>query len=119
MTSKRAMNATLLQLVNPDHAIISKAPGNRSRFEKRKRFDRHDTIKSPKKSHKIWGSVSDRSAGERASEAHSALFDSMRTKLDEMGFALFALFPGYVHELTGQTLQVDGFFVRDTLQAAR
>jgi hypothetical protein len=29
-----------------------------------------------------------------------------------MGFVLFAIFPGYVHERTGQTLQIEGFFVR-------
>jgi FkbM family methyltransferase len=40
------------------------------------------------------------------------LFDAMRAKLHDMGFELFALLPGYVHPVTGRTLQVDGFFVR-------
>jgi FkbM family methyltransferase len=40
------------------------------------------------------------------------LFDAMRERLNGLGFALFALFPGYVHEVTGSTLQIDGFFVR-------
>jgi FkbM family methyltransferase len=43
------------------------------------------------------------------------LFDEMRAKIEAMGFGLFAIFPGYVHEQTGQTLQLDGFFVRREL----
>jgi FkbM family methyltransferase len=44
--------------------------------------------------------------------AGQPLFDEMRQLLDKLGYELFALFPGYVHEVTGQTLQVDGLFVR-------
>lgn len=44
--------------------------------------------------------------------AGQPLFDEMRTRIESMGFELFAIFPGYVHEVTGRTLQVDGFFVR-------
>jgi FkbM family methyltransferase len=44
--------------------------------------------------------------------AGQPLFDEMREKIETMGFVLFAIFPGYVHERTGQTLQIDGFFVR-------
>jgi FkbM family methyltransferase len=44
--------------------------------------------------------------------AGQPLFDEMREKIETIGFVLFAIFPGYVHELTGQTLQIDGFFVR-------
>ena len=44
--------------------------------------------------------------------AGQPLFDEMRKKIEMMGFVLFAIFPGYVHERTGQTLQIDGFFVR-------
>jgi FkbM family methyltransferase len=40
------------------------------------------------------------------------LFDEMRGRLEAMGFELFALFPGYVHEQTGRTIQLDGVFVR-------
>jgi FkbM family methyltransferase len=43
------------------------------------------------------------------------LFDEMREKIETMGFVLFAIFPGYVHERTGQTLQIDGFFLRREL----
>jgi FkbM family methyltransferase len=43
------------------------------------------------------------------------LFDEMRARMVALGFDLFALFPGYAHEETGQTLQVDGFFVRRDL----
>jgi FkbM family methyltransferase len=39
------------------------------------------------------------------------LFDEMRERIEAMGFVLFAIFPGYIDERTGQTLQVDGFFV--------
>lgn len=49
--------------------------------------------------------------------ADQRLFDQMRAGLGDMGFELFALFPGYVHEETGQTLQLDGFFVRRELIA--
>jgi FkbM family methyltransferase len=45
------------------------------------------------------------------------LFDEMRSRIEAMGFVLFAIFPGYVHEQTGQTLQIDGFFVRRELAA--
>jgi FkbM family methyltransferase len=44
--------------------------------------------------------------------AEQPLFDEMRGKIEAMGFDLFAIFPGYVHEVTGRTLQVDGFFLR-------
>ncbi len=47
--------------------------------------------------------------------AGQPLFDDMRAKLNAMGFTLTALFPGYVHAVTGQTLQIDGFFVRADL----
>lgn len=49
--------------------------------------------------------------------ADQPLFDAMRARLEGLGFVLFAVFPGYVHERTGQTLQVDGFFVRAELIA--
>jgi FkbM family methyltransferase len=45
------------------------------------------------------------------------LFDEMRLKMEMMGFVLFAVFPGYVHEQTGQTLQIDGFFIRREIAA--
>ena len=44
--------------------------------------------------------------------AGQRLFDEMRSRIEAMGFVLFAVFPGYVHEQTGQTLQIDGFFIR-------
>jgi len=44
--------------------------------------------------------------------AGQPLFDEMRQTLLSLGFRLYALFPGYVHEKTGETLQVDGIFVR-------
>jgi len=44
--------------------------------------------------------------------AGQRLFDEMRAWIEGMGFELYALFPGYVDEHTGQTLQLDGFFVR-------
>jgi FkbM family methyltransferase len=44
--------------------------------------------------------------------AGQPLFDDMRRKIEALGFELFAVFPGYVHEQTGQTLQLDGFFLR-------
>lgn len=40
------------------------------------------------------------------------LFDEMRRKLEALGFELFAILPGFVNEQTGQTLQLDGFFLR-------
>lgn len=43
------------------------------------------------------------------------LFDEMRSRMEAMGFVLFAIFPGYVDEQSGQTLQVDGFFVRQEI----
>jgi hypothetical protein len=36
----------------------------------------------------------------------------MRRRIELLGFELFAVFPGYVDERTGQTLQLDGFFLR-------
>jgi FkbM family methyltransferase len=47
--------------------------------------------------------------------AGQPLFDEMRENMALLGFELFAVFPGYVHEQTGQTLQLDGFFVRREL----
>lgn len=44
--------------------------------------------------------------------AGQRLYDEMRTMVEALGFDLFAIFPGHVWEATGQTLQVDGFFVR-------
>ena len=49
--------------------------------------------------------------------AGQPLFDEMRSRIEAMGFVLFAVFPGYVHEQTGQTLQIDGFFIRRELAA--
>ncbi len=49
--------------------------------------------------------------------AGQVLFDEMRSRIEAMGFVLYAVFPGYVHERTGQTLQIDGFFVRQNLTA--
>jgi FkbM family methyltransferase len=43
------------------------------------------------------------------------LFDEMRERIEALGFVLFAIFPGYVHEKTGRTLQLDGFFLRREL----
>ena len=40
------------------------------------------------------------------------LFDEMRRRIEAAGFELYAVFPGYVDERTGQTLQLDGFFRR-------
>lgn len=44
--------------------------------------------------------------------AGQPLFHQVQVDLNKRGFRLFALFPGYVHEMTGQTLQSDGLFVR-------
>jgi FkbM family methyltransferase len=44
--------------------------------------------------------------------AGQRLLDEMRARIEAMGFELFAIFPGYVDERTGQTLQLDGFFRR-------
>lgn len=44
--------------------------------------------------------------------AEQPLFDDLRAKIESMDFEFFAIFPGYVHEITGRTLQVDGLFVR-------
>lgn len=44
--------------------------------------------------------------------AGQPLFDEMRARIEALGFELFAIFPGYVDERTGQTLQLDGFFLR-------
>jgi|SRR5579859_2808505 len=49
--------------------------------------------------------------------AGQLLFDEMQARIETMGYRLFALFPGYVHEQTGQTLQVDGFFLRHDIAA--
>ncbi len=49
--------------------------------------------------------------------AGQLLFDEMRSNIEAMGFVLFAIFPGYVHERTGQTLQIDGFFIRPEITA--
>ncbi len=49
--------------------------------------------------------------------AGQVLFDEMRSRIAAMGFKLYAIFPGYVHEQTGQTLQIDGFFVRRDTEA--
>jgi FkbM family methyltransferase len=51
--------------------------------------------------------------------AGQPLFDEMREKIAALGFDLFAVFPGYVHEQTGQTLQLDGFFLRRALAKSR
>jgi FkbM family methyltransferase len=40
------------------------------------------------------------------------LFDEMRARIEAQGFELAALLPGYVHAVTGRTLQVDGVFLR-------
>jgi len=40
------------------------------------------------------------------------LLDEMRARIEAMGFELFAIFPGYVDETSGQTLQLDGYFLR-------
>lgn len=47
--------------------------------------------------------------------AGQRLFDEMRQRIEAMGFVLFAVFPGYVHERTGRTLQLDGVFLRREL----
>jgi FkbM family methyltransferase len=47
--------------------------------------------------------------------AGQRLFDEMRARIEALGFVLFAIFPGYVHETTGRTLQLDGFFLRREL----
>jgi len=50
--------------------------------------------------------------------AEQPLFDDLRAKIESMDFELFAIFPGYVHEVTGRTLQVDGLFLRRGAEAA-
>lgn len=50
--------------------------------------------------------------------AEQPLFDDLRAKIESMDFEFFAIFPGYVHEITGRTLQVDGLFVRRGAQIA-
>lgn len=50
--------------------------------------------------------------------AGQPLFDEMRARIESMGFELFAVFPGYVHEVTGRTLQLDGLFVRRDAKVA-
>jgi FkbM family methyltransferase len=44
------------------------------------------------------------------------LFDEMRKRLGSLGYELTAMFPVYVDEVTGQTLQIDGLFVRHARQ---
>ncbi|CAD5372637.1 Methyltransf_21 domain-containing protein [Rubrivivax sp. A210] len=44
--------------------------------------------------------------------ADQRLFDEMRAMIGSLGFELFAVLPGLLDERTGQTLQLDGFFVR-------
>jgi len=44
--------------------------------------------------------------------AGQLLFDEMRKRVEALGFELYAVFPGYVEERTGRTLQLDGFFLR-------
>jgi FkbM family methyltransferase len=44
--------------------------------------------------------------------AGQLLFDEMRKRIEALGFELFAVFPGIVDGRTGQTLQLDGFFLR-------
>lgn len=45
------------------------------------------------------------------------LLDDMRARIEAMGFELFAIFPGYVDQTSGRTLQLDGFFVRRSAAA--
>jgi FkbM family methyltransferase len=47
--------------------------------------------------------------------AGQLLFDEMRERIEALGFVLFAIFPGYVDEKTGRTLQLDGFFLHREL----
>ncbi|MBI3529711.1 MAG: FkbM family methyltransferase [Betaproteobacteria bacterium] len=47
--------------------------------------------------------------------AGQLLFDEMRREIESLGYVLFAIFPGYVNQNTGQTVQVDGFFVRKSI----
>ena len=42
----------------------------------------------------------------------------MIDRLRGLGFELFGVFPGYVAETTGRTLQFDGVFVRRDLVVA-
>jgi FkbM family methyltransferase len=51
--------------------------------------------------------------------AGQLLFEPMRRKIEDLGYVLFAILPAYVNPSTGQTLQVDGFFVRRSLLDAR
>jgi len=44
--------------------------------------------------------------------AGQPMFGNVRSQLGGIGFELYAIFPGHVHEETGRTLQVDGFFGR-------
>ena len=44
------------------------------------------------------------------------LFDEIRRRLGSLGYELSAMFPVYVDEMTGQTLQIDGLFVRQASQ---
>jgi FkbM family methyltransferase len=48
--------------------------------------------------------------------AGQLLFDELRARIEGMGFSLYAVFPGHVSEATGQTLQVDGFFLRGAMK---
>ena len=43
------------------------------------------------------------------------LFDEMRARIEEKGFVLYAILPGYVHPVTSRTLQIDGIFLRREL----
>lgn len=47
--------------------------------------------------------------------AGQRLMDEMRARIESAGFELFAIFPGYVDESSGRTLQLDGLFVRRAL----
>ena len=46
------------------------------------------------------------------------LFDQMRERLKDLGFNLHALFAVYSDERTGQTLQLDGLFVRQGISVS-
>ena len=47
--------------------------------------------------------------------AGQPLFDEVREKIEAQGFVLYAVFPGFIDAQTGQTLQLDGFFLRREL----
>jgi len=50
--------------------------------------------------------------------AKQPLFDELRKEIEVMNFTLFAIFPGYIHDVTGRTLQVDGLFLRRGAEAS-